>query len=306
MRINEKFFQYLTLIRLPNYLTVLAEPWVGYMLCGGQEILPLVLLPFCAMFTYAFGICLNDVADYAVDLQERPTRPLPSGAISRRSAIILASVCGLISLILSACLTWDAFAVNVFLLILCLLYNFVLKPFAWVAMLTMTCCRLGVIVLGVAAMPGTIACNMLHVMVFPLIACFFYILGISRIARDETQFRPKFIGRVMVLIGMVIPLSAFVHMSLHPNYTMDFNSFTLMVLALTILILGFRRYLVMSAIVVDVSTVQAQIGYLIGMITFFQAAWMTMSSYEYSLFFAIGTALLYFPFGFLAKRFSPT
>jgi 4-hydroxybenzoate polyprenyltransferase len=44
------------------------------------------------MAVYAAGIALNDLFDYEVDLRERPTRPLPSGRVSRRFAAILGAV----------------------------------------------------------------------------------------------------------------------------------------------------------------------------------------------------------------------
>ena len=37
---------------------------------------------------YIGGLILNDVADTAEDARDRPTRPIPSGQIKRRSAIL--------------------------------------------------------------------------------------------------------------------------------------------------------------------------------------------------------------------------
>ena len=45
------------------------------------------------MAIYAAGIALNDVFDYAIDLEERPGRPLPSGRVSRRFAAWLGGSC---------------------------------------------------------------------------------------------------------------------------------------------------------------------------------------------------------------------
>jgi 4-hydroxybenzoate polyprenyltransferase len=118
---------YLQLVRLPNVFTAAADSLAGWLLVGGslaqsQRWLPLVL---ASMAIYAAGIALNDWFDYAVDLQERPGRPLPSGEVSRRfaaglgAALLLAgpalaaqsgSIVSLgVATLLSACvLTYDA------------------------------------------------------------------------------------------------------------------------------------------------------------------------------------------------------
>jgi 4-hydroxybenzoate polyprenyltransferase len=82
---------YLQLVRLPNVFTAAADSLAGWLLVRGnldepRRWLPLVL---ASMAIYAAGIALNDWFDYAIDLQERPGRPLPSGQVSRRFAAIL-------------------------------------------------------------------------------------------------------------------------------------------------------------------------------------------------------------------------
>ena len=79
---------YLQLIRLPNVFTAAADSLAGWLLVHGslqepRRWLPLVL---ASMAIYAAGIALNDWFDYAIDLEERPGRPLPSGQVSRRFA----------------------------------------------------------------------------------------------------------------------------------------------------------------------------------------------------------------------------
>jgi 4-hydroxybenzoate polyprenyltransferase len=118
---------YLQLIRLPNVFTAAADSLAGWVLVHGslqepRRWLPLVL---ASMAIYAAGIALNDWFDYAIDLEERPGRPLPSGQVSRRFAAglggtllllgpALAALSGSaaslgVALVLSACvLAYDA------------------------------------------------------------------------------------------------------------------------------------------------------------------------------------------------------
>jgi 4-hydroxybenzoate polyprenyltransferase len=85
---------YLELIRLPNVVTAAADSLAGWLLVTGSLREPLRWLPLLAasMVLYAAGTVLNDVFDFAVDRDERPGRPLPSGRASRRTAAWLGAI----------------------------------------------------------------------------------------------------------------------------------------------------------------------------------------------------------------------
>jgi 4-hydroxybenzoate polyprenyltransferase len=89
---------YLQLVRLPNVLTAAADSLAGWLLAMGTFAEPARWVPLTAasMVLYAAGTTLNDVFDYAIDRSERPSRPLPSGRISRRTA----AWCGALGLLL--------------------------------------------------------------------------------------------------------------------------------------------------------------------------------------------------------------
>jgi 4-hydroxybenzoate polyprenyltransferase len=82
---------YLQLVRLPNVFTAAADSLAGWLLVRGSLDEPARWLPLAlaSMAIYAAGIALNDWFDYAIDLQERAGRPLPSGRVSRRFALAL-------------------------------------------------------------------------------------------------------------------------------------------------------------------------------------------------------------------------
>ena len=77
---------WMRLLRLPNHATAVADVLAGFLLCTGSRALD---WPPAACWTaigaslcfYAAGMVLNDVFDLEIDRQERPDRPLPSGAI---------------------------------------------------------------------------------------------------------------------------------------------------------------------------------------------------------------------------------
>ena len=85
--------QYLLLIRLPNVFTALSNVVAGYFSLTGPSdanFVDLSMLMASSALLYIFGIILNDYFDLETDRKERPFRPLPSGRVSKRSALFLA------------------------------------------------------------------------------------------------------------------------------------------------------------------------------------------------------------------------
>src|SRR6266478_6104245 len=72
----------LVLGRASNLPTVWSNCLAGWTLGGGGESGRLALLAAGATFLYVGGMYLNDAFDAQFDLQHRPERPIPSGAIS--------------------------------------------------------------------------------------------------------------------------------------------------------------------------------------------------------------------------------
>lgn len=83
-----QFRAYLQLVRLPAVFTAMADIFLGYLLTH-SDLAPLddfLLLLCTSSCLYLSGMTFNDVFDRDVDLQERPSRPIPSGRVSIRSA----------------------------------------------------------------------------------------------------------------------------------------------------------------------------------------------------------------------------
>ncbi len=93
---------WLELTRISNVLTVatnaLVGLWVAHLLAGQATIerfvdwMPRhvgVIAGICLL--YLFGMVLNDLLDRDVDAHERPARPLPSGRVALRPAVLLAA-----------------------------------------------------------------------------------------------------------------------------------------------------------------------------------------------------------------------
>lgn len=82
---------WIMLLRPANVLTAIADVAAGWAISGAAHWSTLILLAAASACLYAGGIALNDVCDAERDIQERPERPIPSGAITRRAATIVST-----------------------------------------------------------------------------------------------------------------------------------------------------------------------------------------------------------------------
>jgi len=79
------------LVRAPAALTVPGDVLAGAVAAGNGRPKQLIGLAASSVCIYWAGMALNDWADRAVDAVERPERPIPSGRVSPRLALGLAS-----------------------------------------------------------------------------------------------------------------------------------------------------------------------------------------------------------------------
>jgi len=87
------------LLRVPNLFTVPGDPLAGFLLAAGSvphwwatADLPLwraAAAMATSFLIYAAGLLLNDYFDRKVDARERPDRPIPSGAVSASTVLIV-------------------------------------------------------------------------------------------------------------------------------------------------------------------------------------------------------------------------
>jgi hypothetical protein len=179
---NQKFRTLLTLGRISNLPTVWSNCLAGWWLSGGGISWKLALLLLGVGGLYTGGMFLNDAFDVDFDRQRRPTRPIPSGAISREWVWIYGwgwIALGLLLLII--CGKWTgAFAV---LLGACVVIYDATHKVITASPWLMGLCRFWVYIIagtiGVADFNGwPIWCGA---------ALAFYIVGLSYLARRESR-----------------------------------------------------------------------------------------------------------------------
>ena len=91
---SSNFKNYLLLIRLPNLFTLPSNILLGFILVSTftltiTSVTQILVLVTISTLLYCVGLVLNDLFDYDIDKKERPNRPLASGKISRKVAIVL-------------------------------------------------------------------------------------------------------------------------------------------------------------------------------------------------------------------------
>ncbi|MFW2514265.1 SCO3242 family prenyltransferase [Demequina sp. SO4-13] len=82
---------YVELVRAPAILSVLGDTLAGSAASQQPVAGRRALLPLASACLYAGGMALNDYADRDLDARERPERPIPSGRISARHALTVAT-----------------------------------------------------------------------------------------------------------------------------------------------------------------------------------------------------------------------
>ncbi len=142
---------WLQLVRPPNLFTVPGDPLAGFFLAGGGAWWPAACAALAAIFLYMGGLLGNDVADFAEDRRDRPSRPLPSGRVSRGTAFLASVLCALIGLLLAFGAGWGALAMACLTQAAIVLYNGWFKHHAIPGALMMGACRGFSLLIGAAA-----------------------------------------------------------------------------------------------------------------------------------------------------------
>lgn len=180
---------FLALVRIPTIFSSMSNAYAGYFIGGGRVFSMALALGILAagLFIMA-GMALNDIADKDVDAVERPSRPIPSGAISLKTAWLLSlSMMGTGLLFLSLANLRSAL-VGLFLCICIFSYNFLFKG-KMLGPVIMGLCRLLNLLTGITlawptwpridSLPPTLA--------IALLSLWAYIAIVTYLARDEVS-----------------------------------------------------------------------------------------------------------------------
>ncbi|HEX5921834.1 MAG TPA: UbiA family prenyltransferase [Nitrososphaeraceae archaeon] len=189
---SPNFKDYFLLIRLPNLFTLPSNILVGFAIASSltltiTSLVQVLLLVTISILLYCVGLVLNDLFDYNIDKKERPDRPLASGKISRKIAIVLVTIFSVIALGLSILVSVPTFGISLVLIALIFGYDKYLKntqagPF------TIAAARMMNVMLGTSASFNNIdSFPQFVILVFVLTITFVYVSLIGFISKYEVQ-----------------------------------------------------------------------------------------------------------------------
>ncbi len=216
---RSRVLEYLRLCRIGNVFTAFADVFMGYTVVSGTLAFeaPLVLLLIASGSLYTAGMVFNDWFDVEQDRQERPNRPIPSGAITRSSAarlgvsllILGISAAGMASF-LSESGSWTPIGVAALLTILIMAYNAGLKK-TWLGPVAMGGCREGNVLLGMSlVVGGWHGWSVHHFTIAAAMGVF--VAGITTMAKGEAKPEHRFGvlgGLILMIAGLGILASVY-------------------------------------------------------------------------------------------------
>lgn len=194
----------LQLCRFPAVFTAMADIFLGYLLVHVSlapvaEFAALLVASSCL---YLSGMVFNDVFDRHVDAAERPNRPIPSGRISVRSAVLFGTALMVVGLAAAAAAGVRSLFVAGLLAICILAYDGLLKQ-TFAGPVVMGGCRFLNVILGAssAGLRWTAPWGLPHV--FIAAALGLYVAGVTWFARREAEHsrRPPLLGAAVLING---------------------------------------------------------------------------------------------------------
>jgi 4-hydroxybenzoate polyprenyltransferase len=191
---------YLQLMRLPNVFTAIADIVAGYLIVRGSAVsfAELGALVLATSGIYSAGCVLNDFCDREVDARERPSRPLPSGKVTGREALILTFFLFAAGIFGAYLAGPDSFFIALAIVLLVIVYDTRGKQHEIIGPLNMAACRAGNLLLG---MSPALAVSL--PLVFPLVS-FCYIFLVTILSRLETEGNAG--GRAWLMAGGIIAI----------------------------------------------------------------------------------------------------
>jgi 4-hydroxybenzoate polyprenyltransferase len=204
------FRAYAQLVRLPNLPTALADICLGVLASGAlpQHGLAVASLLLASACLYSAGMVWNDYFDREQDHRERPFRPLPSGRISPRQAVLFGTALLVAGVLLSLLAGRTSLFIAVCLAAAILAYDGWLKH-TWAGPLAMGTCRFLNVLLGVSACVSLLWPRGAHLALIVGL----YIVGVTWFARTEARLSNQNALRgaatvMLVSLLLALPLPA--------------------------------------------------------------------------------------------------
>jgi heme O synthase-like polyprenyltransferase len=177
------FKEYLQLVRLPGIFTAFSNVLIGYFFSFtiNSEIFLLPYLLTTSGMLFCSGMIFNDYFDYNLDKKERSFRPLASGKISKKNALLIGFIFLLMANISASFLGFDSLIISLILTCAILFYNFKLKSISFLGIINLSIIRMLNILLGFSIL------GISFEYIQYLIPLGIFVFGISILAKNEVK-----------------------------------------------------------------------------------------------------------------------
>jgi len=150
--------QYAALMRISNLPTCWTNVLTGCAIgsvgaCEPVAILPVIILAIIISLFYMAGMALNDLVDVKIDKEQRPDRPIASGRISPRAALIFIVMLFATAIILLLIYFRHCIYLAMLLAAMIVLYDITHKRFSY-SVVFMASCRALIYIISACAVFG--------------------------------------------------------------------------------------------------------------------------------------------------------
>jgi len=138
---------------------------------------------------YLAGIVFNDYFDIEIDKKERPTRPLPSGKITKRKALTIAISSMIAANVIALVINWTSFIIAIILTTIIIAYDYGLKHNNITGPIVMGLARSINVILGASPALSTLLLSVTasKMLLFIAISLFLYVVAISILSKKEVS-----------------------------------------------------------------------------------------------------------------------
>jgi 4-hydroxybenzoate polyprenyltransferase len=309
--------QYLILVRLPNVFTAPSNVLTGYLAAvvpaANADALQLFLLLLSSILLYIAGIVFNDYFDIDLDKRERPYRPLPSGGITKKVALLIAIISLISANILAFTASMSSLAVCIIMSVMVIGYDYKLKN-TFFGPIAMGIIRSLNIVLGASPTLFVILIPYNHTnanfilarIIFVSLSLFVYVMAISLLSRKEVVTGEELEGkhsytqtRQIIIISFLLVLAVILSISFAVIFGIfKMNLFVSFVLFSAIMVITFKQTNYHNSL-----TIQNAIKHMVISIIVLDSIFITGLTGSY---YGLLTLILAFPSIFLARKFYVT
>jgi 4-hydroxybenzoate polyprenyltransferase len=291
--VRQRLIEYLLLIRLPNVFTTPSNILAGYFAVftlAEADGLQLITLMVTSGSLYIAGIVLNDYFDIEIDRKERPSRPLPSGSISKKHALAIGIVTILVANFIAAINGPISLAVAMALSLTIIAYDYRLKhnvsgPFA------MSASRFLNVILGASPALLHLSSHSYGVLGVASTSMFAYVISITILSRKEvSDERPNSTIPILMVIGVILAVAVSgLFLQLKWGFLLNLSIFA------GVLFVTFKQHLTSE----QQPAVQKVVRNMVLSIIILDSVFVTGTA---GLFYGLSTLLLILPAVVLAKK----